>query len=247
MIMRIGLCLSTFALYGLSCAQAQDVQVNRANKTIQVTASTTLRVDPEIAQLRFGFKNYAATQQAAIDQNVQAANKITKALLGSGVPKEAIETETISIDRTRDTQYGSGRSNVPEFVAVQEWKVDLPVADAEKGLELVIRAGANMVQEVEWIVRNPEELSAKASGDAVQKARILAEQMAKQMGAKLGDLLYISNSEPERWSRFGRPVGGDLAMAPKLAAPPPPPPLPLHLFPVKVEQSATVTAVFAIE
>jgi uncharacterized protein YggE len=119
MITRIGLCLATLVLCGLSWAQAQDVQVSRSNKTIQVTASTTLRVEPEIAQLRFGFKNYAATQQAAIDQNVQAANMITKALLDSGVPKEAIETETIRIDRTRDTEYGTSRSNNPEFVAVQ--------------------------------------------------------------------------------------------------------------------------------
>lgn len=246
MITRIGLCLATSVLCGLSCAQAQEVQVSRSNKTIQVTSSTTLRVDPEIAQLRFGFKNYGATQQAAIDQNVQAANKITKALLDGGVPKEAIETETISIDRTRDTQYGTGRSNVPEFVAVQGWKVDLPVGAAEKGLELVIRAGANMVQEVEWIVGDPEKLSAKASSDAVQKARTLAEQMAKQMGAKLGDLLYISNSDPVRFTRAdGRAGGGGMAY--KLAPPPPPPPLPLHLFPVKVEQIATVTAVFAIE
>lgn len=247
MITRIGLCLASSVLCGLACAQAQDVQVNRSNKAIQVTASTTLRVDPEIAQLRFGFKNYAATQQAAIVQNVQAANKITKALLDSGVPKEAIETETIRTDRTRDTEYGTGRGNVPEFVAVQEWKVDLPVGEAEKGLEIVIRASANMVQDVEWIVRDPEGLSAKANGDAVQKARTLAEQMAKQLGAILGDLLYISNSEADRWSRFDRRVGGALAMARKLAPPPPPPPLPLHLFAAKVEQSATVTAVFAME
>jgi uncharacterized protein YggE len=246
MITRIGFCLASSVLCGLSCAQAQDVQVNRSNKTIQVTASTTLHVEPEVAQLRFGFKNYAATQQAAIDQNVQAANKITKALLDGGIPKEAIETETISIDRTRDTQYGTGRGNVPEFVAVQEWKVGLPVGEAENGLKLAIRAGANMVQEVEWIVRDPEELSAKANGDAVQKARTLAEQMAKQMGYKLGDLLYISNSEPVRYSRFNRRDGGG-EVAYKLVPPPPPPPLPLHLFPAKVEQSATVTAVFAIE
>lgn len=246
MITRIGLCLATSALFGLSCAQAQDVQVSRSNKTIQVTASTILRVDPEIAQLRFGFKNYGATQQAAIDHHVEAANKITKALLDSGVPKEAIETETISIDRTRDTENGTSKDHAAEFMAVQEWKVNMPVADAEKGLELVIRSGANIVQQVDWIVRDPEELSTKAGSDAVQKARSLAEQMAKQMGAKLGDLLYISNAEPNRFSRFDRGAGGG-GMAYKSVLPPPPPPLPLHLFPVKVEESATVTAVFAIE
>jgi hypothetical protein len=238
--------LAVLALWGFPTAYAQDVQVSRTNKTIQVTASTTLRVESEIARLHFGVKNFGATQQSAIDQNVEAADKITKAIIDRGVPKDSIETETIRIDRTRDTEYGANMKNVPEFVAVQEWTVSVSVAGAEQVLQLVIRAGANIVQQVEWVVSDPEGLSSKASTVALQKTRATAEQMAKQMNAKLGELLYISNSEPERFSRFDRGAGGG-GMAYKLAAPPPPPPLPLHLFPAKVEQSATVTAVFAIE
>jgi len=246
MISRIGLCFAVLALSGFPRAHAQDVQVSRSNKTIQVTAGATLRVEPEIARLRFGFKCYGPTQQSVVDPNVQSANKITKALLDNGVPKDSIETEAVRIDRTRDTEYATGKDDVPEFVAVQSWIVSVPVAVAEETLQLVIRTGANIVQEVEWVISDPEALSAKAHAAALQKARATAQEMATQMGAKVGDLLYVSNMEPRQFSRIlGHGASGGMSY--KLAAPPPPPPLPLHLFPVKVEQGATVTAVFAIE
>jgi uncharacterized protein len=246
MIMRVALSVASLSLLAVSSAHAQAVQVNRTNKTVEVSASTSLRVEPEIVQLRIGYKNYAATQQAAIEQNVQASNKITKSLLEISIPKDAIETETIRIDRTRDTEYVPSKAIPAEFVVVQEWTVIVPVSEGEKALELAIRSGANMVQEVTWAVNNPEELMAKANSAAIQKARTMAELMVKQMGAKLGDLLYVSNTQAEDSSRNLRRAGGG-AFHYKLAAPPPPPPLPIHLFAAKVEQTATVTAVFAMD
>lgn len=246
MNVRLQTYVVTFSLMVVSSAHAQVVQVNRTNKTVEVSASTTLRVEPEIARLRIGYKNYAVTQQGAIGQNVQASNKITKSLLEINIPKEAIETETIRTDRTRDTEYASNKPTAAEFVAVQEWTVVAPVSEAEKVLETAIRSGANMVQEVTWAVNNPEELMAKANNEAIQKARTIADQMSKQMGAKLGDLLYVSNTQAEDSLRNYRRIGRG-ALAYHIAAPPPPPPLPIHLFAAKVEQTATVSAVFAID
>ncbi len=174
MCLRIALCSLAFLSLAISNSSAQDVQVSRTNKTIEVTASTALKVDPEMARLRFGFKNYGATQQTAIDENVQSVNKFTKALQDGGVPKVAIETETIKIGRFRDAEYGVEKTTVPEFIAVQEWTVITPVSEADKALQTAIRAGANMVQEVEWIVNNPEELCAKAISSALQRARLIA-------------------------------------------------------------------------
>jgi uncharacterized protein YggE len=244
MIMRLSICVASLSLSVVSSAHAQVVQVNRANKTIEVSASATLRVEPELAQLRIGYKNYAATQQAAIEENVQASNRITRSLLEISIPKDAIETETIRVDRTRDTEYVPDKATAAEFVAVQEWIVIVPVSEAEKALAMAIRSGANMVQEVTWAVNRPEELMAKANSEAIQKARTIADQMAKQMSAKLGDLLYMSNTQPEDSSRNFR---RDRVFAHALPAPPPPPPLPIRLFAAKVEQTATVTAVFAID
>jgi uncharacterized protein YggE len=246
MMMRLSIYVASLSVLVVSSAHAQVVQVNRANKTIEVSASATLRVEPELAQLRIGYKNYAATQQAAIEQNVQASNRITRSLLEISIPKDAIETETIRIDRTRDTEYEPNKATAAEFVAVQEWIVIVSVSEAEKALEMAIRSGANMVQEVTWAVNRPEELMAKANSEAIQKARTIADQMAKQMSVKVGDLLYVSNTQPEDSSRNFR-WDRSRVFAHALPASPPPPPLPIHLFAAKVEQMATVTAVFAMD
>jgi uncharacterized protein len=105
-----------------------------------------------------------------------------------------------------------------------------------------LRAGANVLEALDWNVSDPNELQAKAGSAALAKAKTIAEQMAKGLTAKLGDLVYASNQAPV--SEYG----GSLGKAPAvMAPPPPPPPAQLVLYPKKVKSDATVYAVFAIE
>ena len=64
--------------------------------------------------------------------------------------------------------------------------------------------------------------------------------MAGGLGVKLGPLVYASNESPEQIQPMPRIRGMVLAMKDKKVAP-------LAIAPRKVEKSATVTAVFAIE
>lgn len=52
---------------------AQDIQVNRQNKTISVTADESATADAEIAVLAIGYHNYGPTQDAAFQENVRAS------------------------------------------------------------------------------------------------------------------------------------------------------------------------------
>jgi uncharacterized protein len=56
--------------------------------------------------------------------------------------------------------------------------------------------GANDIDDVEWKVADPVALEAKARGAALAKARSIAEQMAKGLAIRLGDLVYASNAPP---------------------------------------------------
>jgi uncharacterized protein YggE len=65
--------------------------------------------------------------------------------------------------------------------------------------------------------------------------------MAQGLGIQLGQLIYASNQAPES----PRPI---MLRSMAMAAPPPPPvPAPLAISAQKVERSATVYAVFAIQ
>jgi len=224
-------------------ASAQDVQVSTTNRTIAVTASETLRVDPDLAIAHVGYHNYGPTKEAAYAENVRAAEKITKALFAAGVPKEALETEALQLSLVdfRNCDLSADEKKTQKFEAQQTWEIRLAVPDAQKIVDVAVAAGATDVNAVQWVMADIRALEAKASSTALAKTRVLAEQIANQMGVKLGALLYVTNGQPQDMefvgrNRYAQSVTVTGALQPSLV-----------LFPQKVEKTGTVSAVFAIE
>ncbi len=219
---------------------AQDIQVNRQNKTISVTADESATADAEVAVLTIGYRNYGLIQDAAFQENVQVAERITKALLDAKVPKANIETDKLTLARTQiDEKWTADMKKERQFEAGQSWHVTVSASEAQAVVDLAVRAGANEVDDVEWNVADPVALQAKAGAAALAKAKSIAGQMAKGLGTKLGELVYASNRAPA-----GKMYRGMETL--EVMAPPPPPPK-LTLFPQKVKIDATVYAVFSIE
>lgn len=229
----------------LPAAVAQDVQVSRTNRTVEVIVTETVRVDAEVAVIKIGCESYGKTKDAAYDENVHVANQITQLLLAQGIPKENVETESLRLGRPEEYE-GLGRQerSQREFQASPSWTVRLASADAQGLIDLAVKAGANEVEDIDWRVKDPAALEAKAKVAALSKARALASQLATGVGAKLGDLLYVSNEVRPELARFSR--GATSAELVTVSANRPKG-LQLKLFPKKVEQQATVHAVFAIE
>jgi uncharacterized protein YggE len=131
-----------------------------------------------------------------------------------------------------------------QFEAQQSWHVSVAVSRAQAVVDLAVRSGANDVADVEWSVADPLALQARASGAALAKARTIADQMAKGLGAKLGDLVYASNRAPVPKFLGYNYNAVDSGERSVLLEPNRPK---LTLFPQKVKSDATVYAVFAIE
>jgi uncharacterized protein YggE len=221
---------------------AQDIQVNRQNKTISVTADESATADAEVAVLAIGYHNYGLTQDTAFQENVRAAERITKALLDAKVPKANIETEKLRLARTEiDEKWTPDLKKERQFVAEQSWHVSVSAAEAQTVVDLAVRAGANDVDDVEWNVIDPVALQARASGAALAKARSIADQMAKGLGTKLGELVYASNRAPV--AKMYRSAETVMVSASLVTEKQPK----LTLFPQKVKTDATVYAIFSIE
>jgi uncharacterized protein YggE len=172
------------------------------------------------------------------------AEQITKALLDAKVPKASIETEKLQLTRAEiDEKWTADMKKERQFTAGQSWRVTVPASEAQTVVDLAVKAGANELDDVEWNVADPVALQVKAGATALAKAKSIADQMAKGLGTKLGELVYASNRAPvaKTW-RVGA-VNESMMMSP----PPPPPPPKLTLFPQKVKSDATVYAVFSIE
>jgi uncharacterized protein YggE len=226
-----------------ACALGQTIQVNQNNRTIAVTANDKATAEADVATVHIGFELFAADADNASNVGSQASNAIIEALQKSGVDDKAIESERQSL--RRNTQFDDKDSEPvranKQFLLTQSWTVKCSAADAARVLNIAVEAGANSSGQIDWGLKDPSALQAQAAAKALIHARAMADQMAKGMNAHLGALIYASNEAPERGGvgyALGA-LGSGLAMRMKT--------LPLAIRPQKIQESATVYAVFAIE
>jgi uncharacterized protein len=246
------LCL-VFVVLSSATLFSQHVEISGNNKTIAVSADASVSADPEIAILHLAFTNYAKAKEDAFQTNVSVSNQILSKIAEAGVKKEQIESDDLSLDRAEPINGWTAVERAErQFKARQAWKIRVPVARAESIVQAAVKAGANESSEPDWQVANQTALQARASADALERAKRIAEEMAKGLGTRLGNLVYASNRAPaltdflDRFAWGGGGGGGNETVEVQAARIEPPLPK-LKLFPQKVKENATVFAVFSIE
>lgn len=248
--MKLGFLVGTVLVAGgfLSVASAQTIQVDKSNRTIAVTTSDSASANADAAVVHIGFKSYAPDADAAYKEGSKTSNAIAAALSTLGISKQNIESESQGI---AEVQPYENQNLTPEekqqrrYSVQQSWSVKVKAADAAKTLDAAVKAGANNSGQIEWTVNDDNALQAQAAGKALERARTIAQQMAKGLNADLGELIYASNEAPARpVLRFaGRAktleFAGKNATEGSMA--------PLSINARRVERTATVYAVFAIQ
>jgi uncharacterized protein YggE len=232
-----------------STAFSQEIQVSRQNKTIEVRIKETISVEADVADVTIGCLTYGDTHDQTYNDNLRSADKVLKAILAFGIPKESITSTRVELSENdsgeRDAK--AAKQTTPrKFKAHQSWKIRVPAGDAQKLIDIAIRAGANGIESVEWNVKDPASLEARARAAAIEKAHTVASDLAKGLGAKVGEPLMVSNEIDEityvsKRGGTGKPDYTDqhgVFETPEFA---------LELFPEKIEKEATIYVVFALE
>jgi uncharacterized protein YggE len=236
--------------FSISPLLAQQIQISRENKTIAITTSDQAEAVADTAVLTIGFHVYGKDQDGTYADASRTSNSIMHSLTSAAVPKEAIESieqvlrpleQNSDVDKTRFNQG-------IRFECTQSWHVTVPAESVANVLHLAITSGANDSGNIAWQLRKDDELEAEAAKKALEHARQIASQMAAGLGVKLGSLVYASNQTPPRGILAALGLGGGVlntenasvaATVKNLA--------PLAISPEKIQKSATVYAVFAIE
>jgi len=230
-----------------AAAQNPQLEINKSNRTISVTTYATASAAAEIATVHVGFIVYAADEQSAYAQGSKRSNAIAKALADAGVQKDDIESESQNVapvQQYENNDLSDKDKALRRFQVSQSWGVKTTADSAAGILHAAVLSGANQSGGIDWNVKDEDALQAQAATKALAQGKALASTMSAGLGVKLGPLVYASNQAPQQ---------ANLMMAPRAMAgmdknaPPPPPPPPLAISPQKVEKSATVYAVFAIE
>ena len=227
-----------------STALAQQIKVDKNNRTIDVTATDSATAMADTALVHIGYQVYGPDSDTAYAHASQVSNAISKTLSNAGVAKGDMESDEQNIAETQPYELEKlppTEQTKRKFRVQQSWTVKTKAKDAAKILNFAINAGANQSGQIDWAMADDKALEAQAAGNALVRARAIAEQMASGLGVKLGDLVYASNVAEQR-NILPEPVGRmqmSMAAAPATK--------PLSISPRKVSKSATVTAIFAIE
>lgn len=253
--MKIGYWMSALGmvvLAGLSgaivnCAAqmpGQGITVSKENRTIAITATDSVTAMADVATVHVGFVVYGVDHDSAYAAGSKVSNAVVGALKAAGVPSDAIQSENQNLTEVQSYQFDKlpdAEKAKRKWTLAQSWSVRTNAADAARVLDLAVKAGANQSGQIDWSLKDENKPQAEAAGKALQRARTVAEEMAKGLNAKLGMLIFASN---ETQAAPIRPVMQRMDKAMPMAAAAP---APLAINARQIEKAATVYAVFAIE
>jgi len=228
----------------VAAAHAQTIQVNKENRTIAITATASVTTMADTAAVHIGYIVYGPDSDWAYATGSRISHTIVDAITGADVPADAIESDNQNVSPVQDYQNEKltpAEKAQRKFQLTQTWTVRVSADDAAKVLDLAVKAGANQSGQIDWSLKDENAPQAEAAAKALQRARAVAGEMAKGLNVKLGNLIYASNetqSEPVRPLMKAMSMNGG-------AMPAPAPPLAIN--PRRIEKSATVYAIFAIE
>lgn len=227
--------LALCAAAGAQQISQPQLAIGHDNRTLSVSASETVSAEPEVAILHIGFETDPQDAKSAYAAGARTSNAIIDAIKQAGIAESEIRSQSQYLNR-----YYEPNGKQHRFKLSQQWTVKVAPVRAAEILDIAVNAGANSSGEIDWNVKDEKALEQQALDKAATRARENAFVLAKGMGVKLGNLVYVSNelSGPVYRPRV-------MAMEQKVMVAGTPPPLAIE--PHTVTRQATVYAVFAIE
>jgi hypothetical protein len=171
-------------------AQAQPTTVTGARQ-VTVVGQGEAKGTPDTAYVQIGVKTEARTTEEALEQNNTQVGAIIEQIKQQGVAEKDIQTSNFSIN----PRYDDDRQRVIGYQVNN--MVAVTIRNLEQTgtlLDQVVQVGANRVYGINFGVDDPSALQEQARDEAVADARAKAEQLAQASGARVGQVLVITEN-----------------------------------------------------
>jgi len=181
-----------------SLAQAQDpARPMPTVPQIVTSAQGEVKASPDRATITIGVQTRAATAAEASAQNSRKQRAVIDAIRAKGIPQAQIATSSFNvIPETRYDREGQAAPRttsylVSNLVTVDVRRIELvgPVIDAALG------AGANEINSLAFAITAADSVRRVALAEAVTKARLDADAIARAAGGTLGPLLELTATD----------------------------------------------------
>lgn len=173
------------ATLAISTAQATE-------KLVTVSGEATVAVPPDTAVIRIGVTSMAKTAREAGEANAKQMTAVLETIKASGIAERDIQTSRLSLQPQYDPNK-SGTARLTGFQANNQVTIRIRDIDSlPTVLDRAIAAGANEMSGIEFVVSDQSKLLDQARDEAIADARRKAELYARAAGAKLGQVVSIS-------------------------------------------------------
>jgi len=201
------------ALAFFACfAAASPSQADDMKRTVTVSASATVQVAPDAANITGGVVSDADTARAALDANSGSVSNLIDGLKAMGIKEKDLQTSNFSIQPRYENVQPEGP---PQLVGYRvQNSINVLVRDLGKlgeTLDLMVSLGANQMHDMTFIVSNAETLKDEARRAAIANALRRAELYAAAAGAEVGEVVRISE-ETQGFEGGPRPMFRGAAM-----------------------------------
>ncbi len=182
-------------------------------REITVSATGKTAVIPDIATIRLGVTTEGSEVSEVTSQNTEKINTIIGEVKALGINKEDVQTTRYSLNPRYD--WDEGKRSLVGYELAQE--ITVKIRDFSKVGEVLNKAtssGANIVQDLLFVVEDIDAAKEYAIVEAIGKAKEKAKILARASGLKLGKIVniyenyYYPQEDQYKYASEGMGMGG---------------------------------------
>ena len=160
--------------------------------TISVTGKATLHAMPDEVKINIAVVTQDSKADQAATENASRVETVLNALHAAIGGNADVRTLSYGLTPDYRDQSGDPQPEIIGYTATNTVQVTLDDLDKVGAIiDAATRSGANRIENIQFTLRNPEEMHTKALRQAAINARAQADALAAALGLKISRVLMV--------------------------------------------------------
>ena len=208
-------------MIGFACGirlQAQRVSIDAAlhngdKPYIEATGEATVSAMPDRAIVGIGVVTHGTTASAAAEENAKQTDAVLADLRNILKANDTLKTTNYSVRPSYQVPKPGASAAISGYVATNLVEVTLnELVEVATVIDRSTRSGANLIQNLQYRLKNPHAARAQALREAAEQAKASAEAIALGLGLRISRVLSATEGISEEG--FGMAKKAPLAASP---------------------------------
>ena len=168
--------------------------------TISVSGTGEVYAKPDLALIDFSVVTEKKTVGEAMAENTKKMNSVIETIKNQGVEEKDLKTTNFSIYpryewHEKSEIYPSGKRVLVGYEVNQTLQIKIrDLTKIGNIIQEATNAGANQVGDLQFTIDKRDELKSQARKEAIEKAKVMAKEIAGQLGVKLVKIVSFSEN-----------------------------------------------------